>query len=318
VPSGTKVVAGEIDRAGVQGLAVVMEGSLMGGGANASAMRRLVARGLPFYATPSAAGSFDDDLGAVKAMGVTVVGPEDVGGLIEAGAMRVLSGDIRFPELLEALRLVGESALLDGCAVAVQDHGNAPPGESDRTFRFEKMAATLAESRHLSAFFHRRDEIPEYFTRMRAVAGLVDADTPLVVGDTGPAALWGASLAASKAPCLAINFGNGHTLMAFVDEECLDGLFEHHTSMIDPSKMEAFIRRFAAGELENSEVFADGGHGTLKVSRPFDLAEVEIVATGPRRGSFASMGLTMTEASLHGDMMLTGSYGLLQGYLARQ
>lgn len=318
IRSGTRVVADEIDRATARRLPVVMEGPLMGGGANASAMRRHVAQGLAFYSTPAAAGSFNDDLDAVAAMGVTVVAPGEVASIVEAGAVRVRSGDVRFPELLEALRLVGESASLDGCALAVQDHGRAAPGESDRTFRFEKVAATLARSRELSGFFYGRDEVPEYFTRMRAAAHLIDAGIPLVVGDTGPSALWGASLASSKKPCLAINFGNSHTMMAFIDGGSIDGVFEHHTSMLDPEKMESIVRRFAAAELGNEEVFADGGHGTIRVSLPLDLAQVEILVTGPRRREFASMGLALTEASLHGDMMLTGCYGLLQGYLARQ
>ena len=316
VPSGTKVVAAQIGRATALRLPVIFEGPLMGGGSNASAMKRHVAQGLAFYATPTAGGSFNDDLAAVAAMGVSLVEPQEVSSLATAGAVRVRSGDIRFPELLEALRLVGESAPLDGCALAVQDHGRAEPGESARPFRFEKVAATLARSHRLSGFFHRRDDVPEYFTRMRAAADLIDAAIPLVVGDTGPSALWGASLAASKMPCLAINFGNSHTMMAFVDGESVDGVFEHHTSMLDAARMESYVRRFAAADLENAEVFAGGGHGTIKTSRPVDLAQVEILVTGPRRREFASVGLALTEASLHGDMMLTGCYGLLQGYLA--
>lgn len=324
VPSGTRRVAAEIEMATSHGAAVSFEGPLMGGGPSGRAMKRHVASGLPFYATPAAAGSFDDDLDAVTEMGVVLVSSEEAGSLVQAGARRVLSGDVRFSEILQALRLLGEEAPLDGCALAVQDHGLAPPGESDRTFRFETMAETLARSRHLSGFFHRSDEVPSYLTRMRAAADLLSADTSLladgislVVGDTGPAALWGASMAAAETPCLAVNFGNSHTLMAFVHDGSISGLFEHHTSMLDPHKMESYIRRFAAGDLTMEEVFDDGGHGMLRVDRPFDLRSTEIVATGPRRARFSGMGLPMTEASLHGDMMLTGCYGLLQGYLAR-
>ena len=317
IPSGTMVVAAEISGATVRGMPVVMDGPLMGGGANAAAVKRHLAQGLSFYATRSAASSFNDDPEAVAAMGVAVVGADDVDAIVRAGAVRVRSGDLRFPELMEALRLVGEAEPVDGCALAVQDHGQAPKGESDRTFRFEKMAETLGRRGRLPDFFYQRDEIPGHFTRMRAAAGLIGESLPLVVGDTGPSALWGASLAASRTPCLAVNFGNSHTLMALVDGERLDGLFEHHTSMLDPSKMESYVRRFASGELENAEVFEDGGHGTLKVSRPIDLGSVEILVTGPRRTEFASMGLGQIDASLHGDMMLTGCYGLLKGYLAR-
>jgi uncharacterized protein (DUF1786 family) len=318
VPSATRVVAAEIDAATRSGLPVLFEGPLMGGGLNMAAMRRHVARGLAFFATPSAAGSFDDDLGVVAAMGVTVVEPGELRGSRFGTAVRVQSGDLRFAELVRALSLVGEPAPPAGCAVAVQDHGLAPNGVSDRVFRFEKLTQALAPSGCLEGLFYERTQIPAHFTRMAAVAGLVDPGLPLVVGDTGPSALWGAALAASATPCLAINFGNGHTLMALVDGSSIDGLFEHHTSALDPEQMEAYIRRFAAGTLESAEVFTDGGHGVLPVSQPFDPAAVEIVVTGPRRRRFASMDLPFVEASLHGDMMLTGCYGLLQGYLAHR
>jgi uncharacterized protein (DUF1786 family) len=318
VPSATKVVASEIEHATESGSAVVLVGPLMGGGPNASAMRRHVARGLPFYATAAAAQSFNDDLGAVAAMGVTVVEPREVAGLVESGAVRVRSGDVRFPELLKALSLLGEPTTLDGCALAVQDHGEAEAGTSDRIFRFDKMAERLARSRRLADLFYLRSEVPPYFTRMTAAADLMNIGIPLVVSDTGPPALWGASLAAPEPRCLAINFGNNHTLMALVEGESVDGLFEHHTSMLDPTKMEGYVRRFARAELQSGEVFEDGGHGALQVSRPFDLSAVPIIVTGPRRSAFASMGLPLIEAAPHGDMMLTGCYGLVRGFLARQ
>ena len=200
----------------------------------------------------------------------------------------------------------------------MQDHGLAPAEVSDRVFRFEKLTEALGTSGRLDRLFYRPGQIPAHFTRMRAVACQVDPALPLVVGDTGPSALWGAALAASATPCLAVNFGNGHTLMAVVDQGMIDGLFEHHTSSLDPEKMESYIHRFAFGALKSAEVFADGGHGVLPVSRPFDPAAIEIMVTGPRRRPFASMGLPWIEASVHGDMMLTGCYGLLQGYLAQR
>jgi uncharacterized protein (DUF1786 family) len=220
--------------------------------------------------------------------------------------------------MLEALRLLGETAPIDGVALAVQDHGLAPSGESDRNFRIGKMSAALELPEGLGALFYRRKDIPDCFTRMRAAADLVPGELPLVCGDTGPAALWGASLACRAGRCLAINFGNGHTLMSFVEGDRADGLFEHHTSMLDAAKMESYIRRFFAGELTSTEVFDDGGHGVIQPSRPYDLATTEIVVTGPRRGDFSAIDLPLVEAHLYGDMMLTGCYGALLGYMARR
>jgi uncharacterized protein (DUF1786 family) len=317
VPSATRVVAAEIAAATRRGLPVLFAGPLMGGGASTMAMKEHVAQGLAFSATPSAARTFDDDLDVVADWGVTIVDADAAGTVAPRDAVVVRSGDVRFDQLQKALALVGESADVEGCAVAVQDHGHAPAGVSDRVFRFEKLSLALQRSRRLQDLFYPRASVPEHLTRMRAAAECVSAaDMPLILGDTGPSALWGASLAARTSPCLAVNFGNGHTLMSLVDGDCVDGLFEHHTGMLDPDKMLSYMRRFAAGALMGSEVLADGGHGALPVSRPFSLDDVEVVVTGPRRGRFAVMSVRVTEASLHGDMMLTGCYGLLQGFLA--
>jgi uncharacterized protein (DUF1786 family) len=312
------VVAAEIRAATRRGLPIFFEGPLMGGGPNMAAMREHVALGLPFFATAEAAGSFDDDLEAVQAMGVTIVEPSELKGAVPAPAVPVRSGDVRFRELLEALTFLGQPELPTGCALAVQDHGRAPSGVSDRVFRFDKLTEGLGRCGSLADAFYERAAIPPYFTRMAAAAGLIGSGLPVVVGDTGPAALWGAALAASASPCLALNFGNGHTLMSLVRGDRVDGLFEHHTSALDAAKMESYIRRFAAGALTSAEVFDDGGHGVLPSSQPFDPEAIEIVVTGPRRRRFASVGLSLIEASLHGDMMLTGCYGLLEGYRRRQ
>ena len=105
--------------------------------------------------------------------------------------------------------------------------------------------------------------------------------------------------------------------MSRVEHEELDGLFEHHTSQVTPGQMADYVRRFAAGSLPDAEVLAGGGHGVVPVARRFDLASVEVVVTGPNRGRFADLGVPVVEAGLYGDMMLTGCWGLLQGFLAR-
>ena len=249
-------------------------------------------------------------------MGVTVVSDDEAGGL-RRQHVAVRSGDVRLADVLAALRLLGETRLPDGLAVAVQDHGEAPPGVSDRVFRFDKMARALARSHRLADFFYTAAQVPPFFTRLAAVAEGLAGEYPVVVGDTGPSALWGASLAAAGRRCLAINFGNGHTLMSLVEREELDGLFEHHTSQVTPGLMADYVRRFATGALPDAEVLAGGGHGVVPASRRFDPETVEVVVTGPNRGRFGDLGVPVNEAGLYGDMMLTGCWGLLQGFLAR-
>ncbi len=320
VPSATQVVGSEIRQATERGVPVAFTGHLMGGGPSTVAMLSHVERGLPFYADPWAARTFSDDLDEVAAMGVRLVDRHEIEARVSEGAVRVQSGDLRLRQLLEALRLLGETAPLDGIAVAVQDHGEAPAGVSDRVFRFQKLAHLLAGTGDLGRLFFSADSIPSYFTRMRAAAACVTGEPEgrrldVVVGDTGPSALWGAALT-TGAPCLAVNYGNGHTLMGRVTGRCVDGLFEHHTSKVSPEMMASYVRRFAAGALENSEVLSSGGHGVIAGAHPFSLDEVELRVTGPNRRRFRGIAPREVEVALHGDMMITGCYGLLEGYRA--
>jgi uncharacterized protein (DUF1786 family) len=318
VPSSTRVVGQEIRQATRRRLAVLFRGPLMGGGASSAAMSRHLEQKLPFYAEEWAARTFSDDLDEVSGMGVTIVTAEEADRLASnEEIVPVRSGDLRLDHLERALRLLGETRRPDGYALAVQDHGQAPPGMSDREFRFLKLTEALNASRRLADLFYTPATIPAHFTRLAAAAACLGQSEPVVVADTGPAALWGAALTAREPDCLAINYGNGHTLMARVRDHELDGLFEHHTSALNEEKMARFLRGFAAGTLSGDEVFRDGGHGALPMSNPVDLEKIEILATGPNRGRFRSLGVTQVEASIHGDMMLSGCWGLLQGFLTR-
>jgi len=315
VPSGTQVVAAEIREATDRGLDIVMRGRLMGGGPCAKAMDRHLEAGLRFYAEPDAARTFSDDLEEVASMGVLIVGAEEAAELAASGAVEIRSGDVRRAAVEEALLLLGESAPIDGWAVAVQDHGEAPRGVSDRVFRFEKLVQSLGRSRRLPDLFYAPEDVPPHFTRLRSAADCVAGDAPVVVGDTGPSALWGAALI-SPQPCLVINYGNGHTLMAVVRGDEIDGLFEHHTGQIDRERMAAYITGFLSGRLKSEDVLADGGHGAVPLSVPVEEGTLDVLITGPNRGRFAGLVPREVEASIHGDMMLTGCYGLLEGFRA--
>lgn len=316
VPSATQVVAAEIRAATARGADVVFRGGLMGGGPNTSAAREHLGAGLSFYAEPSAARTFSDDLAEVEAMGVAIVEEDEAAALERRGATSVRGGDVRLDDLERALRLLGETTPVDGLAVAVQDHGEAPGGVSDRVFRFQKLVEALGRSRRLRDQFYAAGTVPAHFTRLRSAALCVARPgIPVVVGDTGPSALWGAALTSSE-PCVVINYGNGHTLMAVVRDERLDGLFEHHTGRLDRERMADYIDRFLAGALASEEVLADGGHGCLPVDTPVEPGSLRVLVTGPNRGRFLGLTEREVEASIHGDMMLTGCYGLLEGFRA--
>src|SRR5262249_5089636 len=151
---------------------VLLTGRTMGGGPCAWAAEAHVKAGLTVLATPDAARTFDDDLAMVERMGVRIVSEDEAAR--ETVARRIGMRDLDLNAIGRALEAFGVEPRYDAVAVAVFDHGNAPPGVSDRRFRFEYLKQVVARN-DLAAFAYPREAIPERLTRMQAVvAGLPD------------------------------------------------------------------------------------------------------------------------------------------------
>ena len=119
----------------------------------------------------------------------------------------------------------------------------------------------------------------------------------------------------------------------------IEGVFEHHTGLIDRPKLEGLLRLLADGSLQHDDVFGDHGHGALiYADQPLVLGEggFDVAVTGPRRNlfretadrsvasdgdpwrSYGSSRPTTANAPLipyfavpFGDMMIAGCFGLL-------
>ncbi|MBN2203471.1 MAG: pyruvate formate lyase-activating protein [Thermoleophilia bacterium] len=325
VPAATQVVGRRIAAATARGATVVLRGPVMGGGASTAAMKRHLAAGAGFVATEEAVLTFADDPERARRLGVQVVSDEEVDALLAAagdGAVEVRTGDLDVESLLAAFARLEVEPGVDAVAVAVQDHGFSPGG-SNRVFRFGLWARAVAERRPLGALFYDEDRLPAKLTRLRAAleaarrlaaGGAGDeeaggAPARLLVADTGPAALYGA-LPEGRADAVLVNVGNGHTVCAVAREGRLAGVFEHHTRRLDGPGLVERLRRFLAGGLGNDEVRDDGGHGAVLDGPVPD--GVPLIATGPRRTLLEGSPLPFEFAAPHGDMMLTGCFGLLR------
>jgi uncharacterized protein (DUF1786 family) len=170
----------------------------------------------------------------------------------------------------------------------------------------------------LSNLAFQRGEIPEKMTRLQAVEdSALDLDAPLLVMDTAPAAVLGATLdpvVGERGRKLIANVGNFHTLAFRLNDDQVEGVFEHHTGLIDREKLDKLLRKFASGRLTHQEVFADHGHGSLIYAQePYALGKgnFDVVITGPRRNLMRESTLRTYYAAPYGDMMLTGCFGLL-------
>ena len=302
LPSQKTIVAGRVRQATARGEDVFLTGNLMGGGPCVSALKKHLRAGLAVYATPLAAKTIRDNPREVEALGVQIVNeaPTD--------AVTIRTGDIDLAALSGALAFF-DVELPRRYAIAVQDHGEILEG-SQRRFRFQQWERFVEQGGDIIELAYL--EVPPHLTRMRAV----QADVPgAMLMDTGSAAIWGAlcdgAVAAHQEEGLVVvNVGNQHTIGFLLRGERVWGLFEHHTVLMNPDKLAAYVDSLREGTLTNDEVYGDNGHGAyVHPDYPGDGTFRFVAVTGPNRGMAAGLGYYM--AVPYGDMMMTGAFGLV-------
>lgn len=316
MPSPTVLVARAIRAATEAGQDLLLTGVTMGGGPSGWAAEDHLKAGHRVFATPDAARTFNDDLDEVEAMGIIVVSQDEAAAL--AGVHHVEMLDFDYTALARAFQAFHvDLDEVEVLAVAVFDHGAAPPGYSDRLFRFEYLADRIAAGGGLAGFAFAREAIPGSMTRLQAAASCAPGDRPLVVMDTAPAAVLGAledPHVAAKGDAIVANVGNFHTLAFHLrrgGQSRIAGLFEHHTGLLSRERLEQLLAQLAAGTLSHDELFAEHGHGALVLDAspsPLDFVAV----TGPRRSILAGSSLKPYLAVPYGDMMLAGCWGLVR------
>ncbi len=307
LPSQTRIIAQRISHATGAGHDIFLTGTTMGGGPSGKAIREHIKTGLKVYARPDAALTLHDNLEKVTQMGVTLVGEEES---VPGGAEQIEMCDVDTHALGTALELF-ETQLPRDFAVAVQDHGEAPD-MSNRVFRFRHFRELLKQGGELERFAHL-NKVPPHLSRMQAVIEtLKQPGNNVLLMDTGPAAICGALAGKSGDPVAVVNIGNGHTLAAVVAGNRMLALFEHHTRYVDAQKIDGLIRRLCDGELGFDDIFNDGGHGCY-IQQAVGFLNIEsVIVTGPNRQIMEDSALDVEFAAPHGDMMLTGCFGLVE------
>jgi uncharacterized protein (DUF1786 family) len=323
LPSPTMMVHRHLKRMLPTRTPILLTGHQMGGGPSAWAIEEYARAGIPVYMTPSAATTLNDELEKVRALGIKILSEDEAAGL-PSTVHRLELKDFDFPRISKTFADYGISLNdLAVIAVAVFDHGNAPPGVSDRQFRFDYLDQRIRATNSLSSFAFLSTDVPEIMTRLQSVADSArELPCPLIVMDTAPAAVLGAAfdpVVATRRQKIICNLGNFHTLAFRLSENGIEGVFEHHTGEIDRVKLERLLHKLADGSLKHQDVFDDMGHGALMYSQElfeFGKDDFDVVVTGPRRSMFKS--LHPSSLSLHpyfavpfGDMMIAGCFGLL-------
>jgi len=320
MPSPTMSLADAARAATRRGDDLLLTGVLMGGGPCAWAVNDHLEAGYPVYATPAAARTFNDDLQAVADMGVTLVSDDEAAAL-DGDVTRLRMADFDYRAIAAAFARFGVNLDrdLDAIAIAVFDHGNAPPGVSDRLFRFEYLEERICAENRLSAFAFLAEDVPPTMTRMQAVVDTVPRDDlPVLLMDTAPAAVLGAledPAVRERRPAIVANVGNFHCLAFRLGQRCIEGLFEHHTGEITVEQLEGFLDRLTDGSLTHEQIFESNGHGAVLFrSQPIASGARCVAVTGPRRALLRDSRHRPYFATPFGDMMLTGCYGLVRAY----
>jgi len=306
LPSQTQIVAARIRAVTAQHKPLHLTGRLMGGGASSGAIAAHIAAGLPVTATVDAARTIHNRPERVAASGVSIAdeAPED--------AMTVELGDVDLEHLRVGLSLFGV-AMPDVFAIAVQDHGFRP-GAGNNEVRFAYLQSLLDGGGDLAGMVF--EQAPADMTRMAAV----EAEIPGVyLMDTGAAAVLGVrgdsvvAEAVETTGALIVNFGNMHTFGSLVKRRRMYGLFEHHTGGMTAALAKELIDGLQAGTIDAARFVTEfDGHGAALSADyaregPFPFVAI----TGPNRGIVRELGYY--QAAPHGDMMLTGAFGLVEG-----
>ncbi len=251
-----------------------------------------------------AARTISDNLEEVKEKGIRVVDKRDK---IDLDCFREikLTDLFVFPKIMDLLNISCDN-LPEIVGIAVQDHGIAPKGVSDRKFRFRFFKKAIEEGNGFNSLiytnktqrFSRFDSCLDFLEKNGLKGFVVDSKIASVLG------------CIDKQNKIIIDAGNGHFLAASCKGNDLVGLFEHHTSQLTEKKIRFFLDKLISGELKNEEVFDDGGHGAFVKE---GIVPEEIVVTGPKR-KIMPIDYDFKFAHPIGDVMMTGAVGLFKAY----
>lgn len=314
MPSPTRIAEERIRRATEARRPVLVTGVIAGGGPCHWALEDHLHAGLTAYATPEAAATFDDDMDRVREMGVTLVSDDEAQSV---DADHVPLRDLDLDAIRTALSAFDVSSDFDGLALGCLDHGASPPGYSDRLFRFEHLSDVAGKRNDLRAFAYLPEDLPDYLTRARQLVAGDESHAPIVFMDTGPAAALGAlqdpQVRERDEQCV-LNLGNMHALAFHLRGTQIISLYEHHTGEVTAEQIEDFTSRLLTHELTHDDVFNTKGHGVYYAGGGGSSQPEVVAVTGPQRAKIRGSRLNPYFAVPHGDMMVSGCFGLLWAF----
>ena len=287
---------------------IYFTGEIMGGGKIKKSITEHIKKGYDVVMNSNCGKTIRDNLDEVKSLGIKI--DDEISKYKDYSKIEM--GDVNISKLSDFILSYDLEFDFDEIAIAVQDHGYSE-NMGDRDFRFEKIRQKITEP--ISPLeFGFKDNLPEYYTRMQAVKRtLKEIDkTPLIM-DTKFASIAGMCFDETVSKLnsyIVIDIGNGHTTAASIENDKIQGVFEHHTRNLTPQSLERYIKRLASGDITNSEIYNDHGHGA-HVLNPISKIE-KVIVSGPKRQLIKKTNLDWHHAAPGGDVMMTGTVGLIK------
>ena len=286
------------------------DGDIMGGGKIKNFIITHIEKGYNVAMEKQAAKTIKDDLKVVEAIGVELVDENSYENDSKfSNYSKITLKDVDIDELSSTIAKYDLDFSFDYIAVAVQDHGFSIK-MGDRDFRFEKIRERLYKPLKIEDFGFIN--VPDYFSRMKAVERSLNGLNPITM-DSKFAAVCGACqdpIVAKLNSYVVMDIGNGHTMAASIENGHIHGVFEHHTSMLGPRKIESLVDKLTKATLTHRQVHDDHGHGAHIVN-PISKLE-KVVVTGPKRSIIENTDLNYYDAAPAGDVMMTGPVGLIK------
>ncbi|MHA1399070.1 MAG: DUF1786 family protein [Candidatus Heimdallarchaeaceae archaeon] len=317
LPSPAQIFAQKVRQVTDSAQDLIIHGEIIGGGAFTSAIKNHLKKSFNVYITELAALTIRNKLEEVRDLGINIIHDSEIN---DFDGVKLCIHEVFLEEIFSFLESFGESQEdIDVVAVAVQDHGKAPEGISDRKYRIHLIKELLQEEPRAWKLAFTKDEVNEVFLRMHSAIREIEhfslTTLPLVM-DTSSAAILGAMtdpFVTNKQNIIAMDVGNAHTMAAVVMNGEIHSLMEHHTHKLTPTKLANLLKKLVEGELTNDEVFKDGGHGVIHLKEPLKWQNIELVAvTGPQRKMVEKIDMLTYYAAPSGDMMMTGPMGLIE------
>lgn len=302
LPSPARLVAQRIRELTMLRCGVWLSGGIMGNGF-LDALRAHLAAGLPTCATASASGAIDEDMEAVRALGVTIANT------CPADCVPVHLEDFS-PEFWQGLLRLCALPQPHMILAAAQDHGSLaePHGQG----RMQDWHDVLTANPDPSSWIY--PQVPTSHPRLYALqertgGPVADSTTAVILGALSDAAVLKRSF---REGITIVNAGNEHTVAALVYQGRVCALYEHHTEKREIPHLVEDLRQLQLRWLPGERVRASGGHG-IAVGDPCVAAEgfAPTFLLGPRRGLLAGHG---RDIAPHGDMPHAGCFGILHGW----